>query len=63
MYKDVKNLIGTKVKAVGSCGMTKNQEIEGILSLKDNDWIVTIPKKDGFNLPCSVYYQTIEEIK
>jgi len=60
-YSDLKNLIGSEVMAIGSCGMKKNQEVIGVLSQDNGQWIVTILDEEGFELPCSVYAQTIKE--
>jgi hypothetical protein len=54
-------LIGQHVIATGSCGMKKGQEVFGILSESKGDWIVTVIDEDGWEMPCSVYYQTIKE--
>ena len=58
---EVKELIGQHVTATGSCGMKKGQEIFGILSENEGEWVVTVIDEDGFEMPCSVYYQTIKE--
>ena len=60
-YPDLKKLIGEHVIATGSCGMKKGQEVFGILSENNNLWVVTIIDEDGFEMPCSVYPQTIKE--
>ena len=60
-YSDLKNLIGNHVIATGSCGMAKNKEVFGILSEDNGQWIVTVIDEYGFELPCSVYAQTIKE--
>lgn len=57
----MKELIGQHVNAIGSCGMTKNKEVFGILSYDNGMWIVTVIDADGFELPCSVYYQSIKK--
>jgi hypothetical protein len=62
IYDKIKSLIGKQVTAIGSCGMTKNNSVEGLLSLDNNDWVVNVKKSDGWELPCSVYYQTIKEL-
>jgi hypothetical protein len=56
-----RDLIGKEVKAIGSCGIAKGKEVVGILSNDNGTWIVNVPKENGFDLPCSVYYQTIKK--
>ena len=56
-----KELIGNHVIAVGSCGSMKGKEVFGKLSFDNGSWIVMIIEEDGFEFPCTVYYQTIKE--
>ena len=37
IYDKIKSLIGKQVTAIGSCGMAKNNSVEGLLSLDKND--------------------------
>lgn len=62
MYDTIKSLIGSHVTAIGSCGMHKGEEVFGILSNQNNDWIVTIVQEDGWEVLCSVYYNSIRKV-
>jgi hypothetical protein len=57
----VNKLIGQHVKAIGRYGIWEGKEVFGILSEDKGDWIVSIIDEDGFEMPCSVFYQTIKE--
>ena len=59
--KTAKELIGKHVTAIGLYGVWKGKEVFGILSEDKGDWIVNIIDEDGFEMPCSVFYQTIKE--
>ena len=56
----MKELIGKKVKAIGSCGSYKNKEVIGELTSQGRDhYIVLVPTEDEV----TVYSQTIQEVK
>jgi len=64
LQADLKLLIGKQVKAVGSCGIGKDQEITGTLHVdKMGYYEVLVTRESGYEMPYSVYTQTIEEIK
>lgn len=57
---NLNDLIGKKVTAIGSCGMGKGVEVTGIL---DKAYNVIVTEEDGWEMPYSVYRQTIKEVK
>lgn len=58
----LRDLIGKKVTAIGNCGMGKGKEIEGILDTDGmNGYVVHVKQKNGFEMPYSVYTQSIKK--
>lgn len=61
---DLRLLVGKQVKATGSCGMGKGREITGTLRKGEMGYYEVLVKDEkGWEMPYSVYTQSIEEVK
>jgi len=60
--KNLIDLIGKQVTAIGNCGIKKDIDVCGKLSYnsKYDYYLVTIDKENGLKLPCSVYANSIK---